>query len=92
MSTELGKQIHKTIRSRGKEEHLSTANNVVVANISSVTIVIIGFLCCLDLFNGVLRGIRKVEKQNDRNKSVRANGKSVWTTGYTELRQQEISF
>lgn len=68
---------------------MSTANNVVVANISSVSIVIIGFIYCLNLFNGVLRGIGQVENQKDRSKSVRANGKSVWTTGYTELREQK---
>lgn len=42
---------------QGKEEHTSTAN------ISSVSVVIIGFICCLNPFKGVLEGIRQMEKQ-----------------------------
>lgn len=87
-TTELRKYTRQT-KGRGKEEHTSTANNVVVANIMSVSIAIIGFICCLNLSSGVLRRITQVEKQKDRRKSVRANGKPVWTTGYMELRQQK---
>lgn len=43
-------------RVRGKEEH-EYSKNVVVANKSSVSIVT-GFTSCLNLFQGVLRGIR----------------------------------